>query len=328
MAYLTVSGGVWDLRTAAQYNYGLDPDTIGISGGNTIVWTGDANDLVYSWAGAGTYQHVNLGSGHDLYYGGAGVDSVEDHTGNDWLYLGDGNDLITAGAGDDYYDGQAGFDTIYLSFMTLDDGSYLTNYSSVVCDLDLTSQQYLGVFGWDTLISIEKVVGSYGSDSLFAANGGSTLDGHVGNDWLAGRAGADTLIGNDGADTLVGGGGQDQINLSEVLADYDRVVFQSISDSAVDTWAADVLTGFDTGGGASDDRIDVSAIDANATLAGDQAFIWRGTLRFGTNPAGEINFYVLGADTFVRIDTDADSAAEMTIKVAGVTGLTSADFIL
>ena len=37
---------------------------------------------------------------------------------------------------------------------------------------------------------------------------------------------------------------------------------------------------------------------------------------------------VYGANSFVYIDNDADTAVEMIIKVTGVTGLTSADFIL
>ncbi len=61
----------------------------------------------------------------------------------------------------------------------------------------------------------------------------------------------------------------------------------------------------------------MSAIDANLKIAGNQAFLWRGTGAFGTSAAGEVRLVVSGADTLVYVDRDSDSAAEMIIKVQG-----------
>jgi serralysin len=64
-------------------------------------------------------------------------------------------------------------------------------------------------------------------------------------------------------------------------AGADTFVFSALSDSA--GASIDVLADFST---AQNDKINLSAIDANSLLAGDQAFSWVGTGAF-TNVAGQ-----------------------------------------
>ncbi|MGA0840103.1 MAG: hypothetical protein ACO3P1_09445, partial [Pseudomonadales bacterium] len=73
------------------------------------------------------------------------------------------------------------------------------------------------------------------------------------------------------------------------------------------------------------DRIDLSAIDADTTLADDQAFTFIGTAAFG-NRAGELR-YIPGATSVVQGDTDGDGVADFTLRVVGVPALQETDFI-
>jgi Ca2+-binding RTX toxin-like protein len=55
----------------------------------------------------------------------------------------------------------------------------------------------------DTLISVERVIGSGFADRLIGNSGGNVLHGGAGNDLLQGRGGRDTLTGGAGADVFV-----------------------------------------------------------------------------------------------------------------------------
>jgi peptidase M10/serralysin-like protein len=73
-----------------------------------------------------------------------------------------------------------------------------------------------------------------------------------------------------------------------------------------------------------EDRIDLSKIDANLSLKGNQAFK---VVKSFTKVFGEIKLVKSGADTIVQVDGDKDSSIDMTILVVGA-HLTKADFIL
>lgn len=94
------------------------------------------------------------------------------------------------------------------------------------------------------------------------------IDGGNGNDTLRGGAGNDTLIGGLGADSLYGELGND-------LFDYN-----SVNDSLVGV-ARDVIRDFAGAGAALGDRIDLTTIDANSVVAGNQAFIFGGSFTAG-----------------------------------------------
>ena len=73
------------------------------------------------------------------------------------------------------------------------------------------------------------------------------------------------------------------------------------------------------------DHIDVSAIDANETLARNQTFVLD---TGGGFVAGEFRFIVGATNTIIAFNTVGDSTAEMKIQVQNVTNLTPADFLL
>jgi serralysin len=77
------------------------------------------------------------------------------------------------------------------------------------------------------------------------------------------------------------------------------------------------------------DRIDLSTLDANAALAGNQAFsapVVGGTFSGAFANAGDLYF-----DNVAHVlygNTDADAAAEFAIQLVGVSTLTATDLFL
>ena len=115
-------------------------------------------------------------------------------------------------------------------------------------------------------------------------------------------AGNDRLIGAAGKDQLTGGAGA------------DILVFNAVGDS-VGGANRDVITDFNRTQG---DKINLSAIDANAALAGKQSFSFIGTAAFDpVNAAGQLRFDA-GTQTLFG-STNANTTAEFSIKLTGVT---------
>ena len=113
------------------------------------------------------------------------------------------------------------------------------------------------------------LVGGASGDILAAGEGMDSITGGLGDDQLFGRGGNDFLFGGLGADLLRGGAGNDIFHYA----------------SAADSTAAltDNIADFRT-----QDRIDLSAIDANGDLSdGDTAFTFIATAAF-SNKAGEL----------------------------------------
>jgi hypothetical protein len=75
------------------------------------------------------------------------------------------------------------------------------------------------------------------------------------------------------------------------------------------------------------DLLVFSSIDANASLAGDQAFVFRNTAGFTKTGVGEIRWYHSGGNTFVQADI-GDGVADITLRIQGVVNLVQQDFIL
>jgi Ca2+-binding RTX toxin-like protein len=120
--------------------------------------------------------------------------------------------------------------------------------------------------------------------------------------------GNDTLKGGAGADTLSGGTGADQF------------VFRASSDSA--PGARDTITDFARGS----DKLALSAIDADVSLTGDQAFLLDLNGSFSTS---EVRQTVTSSGLLLEFNTDSDSTAEMAVLLQGVTtALAATDFLL
>lgn len=160
----------------------------------------------------------------------------------------------------------------------------------------------------DTLKNIEYVVGSKFADKITGSSVSNALKGGDGNDTLSGGAGADKLIGQGGADDLYGGTGN------------DKFVFESLADSTLSATGQDTI--FDL---VSGDIIDLSLIDANKSVAGDQAFNFIGSKAFSGH-AGELRFVKQASDTFIYADVNGDKKADFGIHLDDAVSLTKGYF--
>jgi Ca2+-binding RTX toxin-like protein len=160
-----------------------------------------------------------------------------------------------------------------------------------------------------------------GADSIVGSGFSDIINGGLNADTLLGGAGKDSMDGGQGGDVLTGGAGGDLL-FGGVGA--DRFVYLSLSDSTVSSGGRDSIMDFNHPDG---DKIDLSAIDANTTVAGNQAFTLGGdsfTHVAGqlivVAPEGMVGFIVEG-------DVDGDAAADFAIYVRGLWGVSS-DFVL
>ena len=156
--------------------------------------------------------------------------------------------------------------------------------------------------------------GENGNDSIYGRDGNDVLNGGLGGDWLYGGNGNDRLVGGTSRDTLVGGAGDD--------------VFEFRSTAKSTGLGADIIVGFDAPGdwiapGQGDidtDRIDVSGIDANTGVAGNQSFRFIGeatAVEAFAEGTGVIWVENAGTETNVYGNVDGDAFAELRIRNPG-----------
>ncbi|MGF7151060.1 Ca2+-binding RTX toxin-like protein [Sphingomonas zeicaulis] len=315
--------------------------------GDDILNGGLGNDVLDGGAGidTATYADAAVGVKVSLLITGAqttgvGADrliGIENLTGSafDDVLTGDnrantltggaGNDLLNGGLGNDVLNGGAGIDT----------ASYEGARDRVIVDLLQTGAQNTASSGLDTLISIENVIGTAFDDVITGNSQANLLSGGLGNDHLDGGSGADTLNGGNGNDRLTGAGGNDVLDggagqdwlFGGLGADrltggasFDRFVYTSAADSAVD--AADRITDFAKG-----DVLDLSAVDANSLVRGDQTF---SIVSAFTRTAGELFLqYNPNSDTtLLRGDTNGDGVADMLILFTGDVRALTTDWVL
>ena len=250
-----------------------------------------------------------------------------------------GNDMLKGGNGNDRLNGGAGIDT----------ASYATATSGVAVSLDINIDNVVegqgnGGGGSDTLVSIENLTGSKFNDELrgvgaqFTLNGeagndvlllgladNSTLNGGAGNDELLVRDSSAVLNGGDGNDilsstsrgvvhtyhsTMNGGAGADILWDDPEVDDETTFAYHLISDSPTGA-GRDKINGFEGNGVEKEDRIDLRDIDANALVAGNQAFTYIGSAAF--TAAGQLRY----SGGILSGSTDADTAAEIEIQLIG-----------
>lgn len=306
-----------DLNQGAKSRFGgLSAFTIAA---DTIIEnavTGDGNDRI---TGNDADNQLHGMRGNDTIIGGKG---------DDLLYGGTGDDTLEGGAGKDTLDGGDGFDT----------ASFVGALAGVTVDLGITGAQTTGD-GIETLIGIERLVGSRFRDHLTAAVAGSTLDGRNGNDIITGRSGDDHLIGGGGNDVIVGGAGDDRIDggfdrdtlsggdgedildggsNSDTLtggAGFDTFLFAN-------TGSRDVITDFMSG----IDKIDLHLIDAIFNNALFDPFTFIGDAAF--TAAGQLHTYIDSGLLFLAGDINGDGTADLTIEFANAASFVASDLIL
>jgi Ca2+-binding RTX toxin-like protein len=159
------------------------------------------------------------------------------------------------------------------------------------------------------------------ADGELAALSGVRLSEGAGQDTLLGTAGVDMLSGLGGNDTLLGLAGDDVLNGGldrdrlEGGSGADRFVFSDAAHSRVGV-ERDVITDFSVLEG---DRIDLSQIDANPLLSGDQdfTFLGRGSANRSIG-AGEVKYYHHGGNTYLVGGLDGDNQADFQIEIIGL----------
>lgn len=252
-----------------------------------------ANLTTGSATGYGTDKLLNI----ENLMGSSYADKLSGNSGANTLKGGAGDDILTGGAGDDLLDGGAGSDWAYYDTVT--------NTTGLAIDLSKTIAQNTLAAGNDTFIDIENILGTKNSDTLTGNNANNTLNGGDSNDVLNGNGGNDNIIGGAGKDTLTGGTGKDSFT------------FNSVTESS--TTNKDTITDFVRGA----DKINLSAIDADAFTNGNQTFTFITSSAAFTGPA-QVKF----ANGLVLAEVTGDGVADFSISLTGITTLAATDFIL
>lgn len=140
------------------------------------------------------------------------------------------------------------------------------------------------------------LTGGAAADVIAGQSNDDTLKGMAGNDRIDGGAGDDTLIGGVGADRLVGGSGA------------DFFLFQTVGESRIAATGRDEIVDFNAAEG---DRLDLSRIDANSKVVGNQAFTL-GDAAF-SHVAGELIQTQVGDQWLLQGDLNGDARADFAI---------------
>lgn len=184
----------------------------------------------------------------------------------------------------------------------------------------------------------DRVDGGGGSDALIGDAGNDRLLGRSGNDFLTGGSGKDSLFGGVGIDVLSGGSGNDMIagggggDSMTGGTGADTFLYSGLGQLVDDDGELDTIYDFSRTQG---DKIDVSLIDADPTLDGDQAYafldvnsaadqtVFAGQLRVNL---AEENLYVV---TLTAFSEELGGVRGFEMLVFSADGpLTADDFVL
>jgi Ca2+-binding RTX toxin-like protein len=307
-------------------------DTLRGEGGNDTLLGLAGNDSLEG--GAGDDRLVG-GLGRDTLRGGAGADqfvftnldelsfgfSVTTGTAEAIADLGNGDLLdfsavagfsFIGGAAFSSVAGQVRFAPVFDGFGNVPALAFDTNGNGAT-DFFLRLEGFTGTLaetapGSRILLASGPVnlTGTAAAETLTGGAFNDTLSGLGGNDLLSGGDGNDSLVGGQGGDTLAGGGG------------VDRFVFADLDVNATAA-GRDTIQDFAPGTG---ELIDLSQMDANADIAGNQTFSFIGSAVFtGVGQLRFVNGQLIG-------NTGGTTAAEFVILLTGVTSLAGTDLIL
>jgi Ca2+-binding RTX toxin-like protein len=309
-----ITGSAGDDRFAFLTGSGSGQDTIhGGDGYDTIFALAD-NTNISLIAFSGVEEISADGHTGVVVLGSAGVDNWDfsgtTFTGIEHINMGSGNDTVVGSAGDDIFhfgtggafdnmNGGDGFDTIK---------AYANNtvigFTAVSNFEEITANGYTGV----------TISGTTGNETLDFTNttltGIASINGGSGNDTILGSLASDIIIGGAGNDTLTGNGGAD--------------IFRYTATTEAPAGSTEVITDFNQG---DLDLIDLSAIDASSSAAGNNTFNFIGSSAF-SGTLGELRYEHSGGNTYIYANTTGNNSTEMRIMLSGIVNLTSSDFVL
>lgn len=229
-------------------------------------------------------------------FGEAGEDTLLGGAGNDVLDGGTGSDSMAGGAGNDRYRVDDALDVV-------------TELAGGGTDLVMASADF--VLGAEVEnLTLVGPAGRAGTGNALA----NRILGGTGDDVLRGEGGNDVLTGGAGADTLFGGAGS------------DRFAYAAVADSSPS--GPDLIADFVNAAGLDRDRVDLRGVDADAALAGDQAFAFIGSGPF-TGTAGQLRVTTAGAGVFEAAgDVNGDGVADLLILIQSANAPTAGWFLL
>ena len=253
-------------------------------------------------------------------YGMAGNDTITGSAGADIIIGGAGDDTLNGGNGDDVFrfeGGSEGFDAITGGAGT--DIIEVSATGAVIGLRSITGIEQINGYG-DTIIQGNSSANTL-NFSTISLSGIIAIDGGGGNDTITGSAGYDTIYGGAGTDRLTGGEGADVLFGGTGNDTFD---YNAISESSFGG-PVDQIADFVMG----QDKIDVTTIDADTGLAGDQNFTFLGSSAF-TGVAGQLRFENSLGDNLTHIfgDIDGNGIADFEVTLTGTYTLTSTNFIL
>lgn len=174
-----------------------------LNNANNIITGGSTGNDYVDYRNATAGVNVNLATG--VVTGGSGNDTL---IGIEHIYYGSQyNDVlignasyneINGGKGADYIDGAGGSDLA--RYDQFNSGSVTVSLMAPNLNTAL-GIVFTDTAAGDTLVNIERLIGSSYNDVLYGDSGANYLHGNGGNDVLEGMAGADDLEGSSGTDT-------------------------------------------------------------------------------------------------------------------------------
>jgi Ca2+-binding RTX toxin-like protein len=311
-------GGVDHVLSTASHTLGFGIEHLELQGSAAINGTGNekdnslignsANNVLSGLNGDDT---LNGGAGNDTLNGGIGFDTMDGGAGNDTYVVDSPLDVvIDRGSTSD-------IDTVQSSINHTLNGTIerlILTGTAVIIGSGNAQNNVLTGNGANNLL-----FGELGDDQLNGGAGNDTLLGGFGNDLLNGGTGADTMNGGFGNDTLRGGTGKDELTGGDGA---DRFDYNAVSESPAGT-GRDRIVDFTGNGAGVGDRIDLTTIDANGLVAGNQAFIFG-----GPHTAGHLWY----AGGILNGNIDGDATPEFQIQLVGtpalVVGGASTDILL
>lgn len=239
-------------------------------------------------------------SQHDLTLTGTANIDGKGNLLNNHLTGNGGRNVLSGGNGTDYLDGRPGLPDTLVGGLGNDTFVLNNTGDKVVEKPGQGTDTVIAGFSYTLPADVENLILRFTGK---ASGLGNALANHI-----TGNTGDNLLDGMDGQDVLAGGGGNDTFRFS--------------SQYATSTSAPDLITDFSSG-----DHIDLSLIDANSTVAGNQSFHLGAT---GGHAGDAVLRYDAGhSRTELLLYINGDATPDATIWLSGLhVGLLSTDFLL